>query len=205
MEITGERLIPLPRNIIWDALNDAETLKACIKGCEQLDWTSETSLEAVVSAKIGPVKAKFRGDIELSNIQPLEGYTLSGQGKGGAAGFAKGSADVSLLEQEGGTLLSYTAKASVGGKLAQIGSRLIDSTAKKYADDFFTRFSELAAGKIPEEPIVPETKPEEERPDTEPVAAGPAEPEGTAKGVHPAVWATLLIALVLLSLYFFYA
>ena len=200
MDITGEIFIPLTRNVVWAALNDADILKASIQGCETLDWTSETTLEATVSAKIGPVKAKFRGNIELLNVRPLEGYTLTGQGKGGAAGFAKGSADVKLKDQDGGTFLTYEAKAGVGGKLAQIGSRLIDSTARKYADDFFSQFSQLAAEKTPAGPEAPV---EEPSPPTETDAVATPEDEEGRGGLHPAIWAIFLIALVLISLYIF--
>lgn len=138
---------PPPREAVWDALNDVDVLKACIPGCETITKKSDTELEATVFAKVGPVKAKFSGEVTLSDIDPPNGYTISGQGKGGAAGFAKGGAKVSLLEIDNGTQLSYVVNANVGGKLAQIGSRLIDSTAKKMADQFFAKFSDEAAAK----------------------------------------------------------
>ena len=138
---------PPPREAVWDALNDVEVLKACIPGCETITKHSDTELEATVSAKVGPVKAKFTGAVTLSDMDPPNGYTISGQGKGGAAGFAKGGAHVSLVEIDTGTQLSYVVNANVGGKLAQIGSRLIDSTAKKMADQFFSKLSEEAAAK----------------------------------------------------------
>lgn len=140
MDMTGEYLIAAPREQVWAALNDPEVLRACIPGCEELEKTSDTTMEAKVTQKIGPVKARFAGAVELVNIDAPSGYTIRGEGKGGVAGFAKGSADVHLSEQEGGTKLSYEAHAEVGGKLAQLGSRLINSTAKKLADKFFENF-----------------------------------------------------------------
>ncbi len=146
MQMSGEYQIPAPRHAVWDALNDPEILRQCIPGCEELVRNGENAFDAKVVAKVGPVRAKFNGSVELSEIDPPRGYKISGQGQGGAAGFAKGGATVQLAENGAETVLSYTVDASVGGKLAQIGSRLIDATAKKMADDFFTRFAELVAG-----------------------------------------------------------
>jgi uncharacterized protein len=140
MDMSGEYVVAAPRETVWAALNDAEVLKACIPGCEELVKTSDTTMEAKVTQKIGPVKARFTGAVELVNIDAPAGYTIRGEGKGGVAGFAKGSADVSLSEEEGGTKLVYTAKAEVGGKLAQLGGRLINSTSKRLADQFFENF-----------------------------------------------------------------
>ena len=149
MQMNGEYRIPAPRQAVWDALNDPEILKQCIPGCEEMNKTGEGGFEAKVTLKVGPVRAKFGGKVELSDIDPPNGYTISGQGTGGAAGFAKGGAKVSLAEDGGETVLSYTVDASVGGKLAQIGSRLIDATAKKLAGDFFSKFAELVGGEAP--------------------------------------------------------
>jgi carbon monoxide dehydrogenase subunit G len=146
MDMTGEYRIPAPRTDVWNALNDPDVLKACIPGCESLEMTSPTEMTAAVTAKIGPVKAKFTGAVTLENLNPPESYTIAGEGKGGVAGFAKGSADVHLAEDGGDTILTYTVKAQVGGKLAQLGSRLIDSTARKMADEFFGNFSQMVAG-----------------------------------------------------------
>jgi hypothetical protein len=147
MEMTGEQLIPASRETVWQALNDPEVLRASIPGCESLTKTSDSSFEAKVKAKVGPVSASFTGAVTLSNIDPPNRYTISGEGKGGVAGFAKGGADVRLEEAEGGqTRLVYDVKAQVGGKLAQIGSRLIEGTAKKLAGEFFANFAEQVAG-----------------------------------------------------------
>ncbi|WP_404383953.1 CoxG family protein [Caenispirillum salinarum] len=145
MDITGEYLIPTDRKTVWDAINDPEMLKACIPGCQELTETDEGPVggyAAKVQAKIGPVKATFNGHVRLENVQEPESYTIVGEGKGGAAGFAKGGADVWLEEVDAGnTKLTYKADAQVGGKLAQLGSRLIQGTAKKYADDFFANLT----------------------------------------------------------------
>jgi hypothetical protein len=143
MDMSGEYRIPAPRDRVWAALNDPEILRQAIPGCDELNKTSDTELEAKVTAKVGPVKAKFGGHVRLENINPPESYSIVGEGKGGAAGFAKGGADVHLKEDGSDTILTYTAKAEVGGKLAQIGSRLIQGTAKKMADDFFGTFSRI--------------------------------------------------------------
>ena len=144
MDMTGDYVIKASRQAVWDALNDSEVLKRCIPGCEEVDKTSETSFTAKVAAKVGPVKARFTGEVTLSDLDAPNGYKISGEGKGGAAGFAKGGAEVKLTDAEGGgTTLSYVVDAQVGGKLAQIGSRLIDSAAKKMAGEFFKTFGEI--------------------------------------------------------------
>jgi carbon monoxide dehydrogenase subunit G len=142
MDITGSHRISASRETVWQALNDAEILRACIPGCEEIEQTSSTTLTAKVVQKIGPVKAKFEGAIELQNIEAPVSYTISGEGQGGVAGFAMGSADVVLAEEGGETILSYTAHGQVGGKLARLGSRLIDATAKKLAAKFFDSFQD---------------------------------------------------------------
>ncbi len=145
MDMTGETLIPAPRDVVWRALNDPEILRQSIPGCETIDKLSDTEMAAKVVAKVGPVKATFTGQVQLTDLDPPNGYRISGEGKGGAAGFAKGGATVKLTDADGGTLLSYTVDAQIGGKLAQIGSRLIDATARSMAQDFFGRFSKLVA------------------------------------------------------------
>ncbi len=146
MEMTGEYRIAAPRERVWEALNDEAALKSSIPGCESITKTSDTSFEAKVKAKVGPVSATFTGAVTLSDLNPPESYTISGEGKGGIAGFAKGGADVALEDDgAGGTLLKYKVNADVGGKIAQLGSRLITSTSKKLAGQFFSTFNEKAA------------------------------------------------------------
>jgi carbon monoxide dehydrogenase subunit G len=141
MEMSGQQRIPAPRDKVWQALNDPQVLKECIPGCQSLEKVSDTELKATVRAKVGPVSATFKGTVTLSN-----GYKIAGEGKGGAAGFAKGGADVTLADDGEGTLLTYTAKGQVGGKLAQVGARLVDATAKNMADQFFAAFAEHVGG-----------------------------------------------------------
>jgi len=143
MDMSGQYRIQAPRDVVWAALNDPEVLKRCIPGCQELVQKSPTELAAKVGLKIGPISAAFSGEVTLENLNPPAGYTIAGQGSGGAAGFAKGSADVALTEAEGGaeTDLAYTAKAEVGGKIAALGGRLIQATAKKLADEFFSAFA----------------------------------------------------------------
>ena len=145
MEMSGEQHIPLAQQRVWEALNDPAILKACIPGCESIDRISDNEYKVAMTAAVGPVKAKFSGKLLLSDIDPPNAYSLAFEGSGGAAGFGKGSAQVSLAPESGGTLLTYKAQASVGGKLAQIGSRLIDGVARKMADDFFIRFNKTVA------------------------------------------------------------
>ena len=146
VNMDGEERIDAPIGKVWEALNDPEILKACIPGCESLDKKSERELAATVALKIGPIKARFNGEVELKNLKPPYSYTIEGEGKGGIAGFAKGGADVTLKEDGDGTILSYTAKADVGGKMAQLGSRLIQSTSKKLAAQFFADFNKKVSG-----------------------------------------------------------
>ena len=141
MEIKGEYQIDSRREDVWLALNDPEMLKKCIPGCESLEKVSDTELTAKVMAAIGPVRARFNTKLSLENLNPPESYTLVGESKSGAAGFGRGSADVTLTENDGGTLLSYVADFKVGGKLAQVGSRLVLGATRKTADDFFGKFS----------------------------------------------------------------
>ena len=142
MDISGEFTIPAPRERVWEALNDPQVLARCIPGCEELQRTGDNAFDAKMSAKIGPVKARFDTSIELSDINAPQSYTISGQGKGGPAGFGKGAAQVVLEDQGAETVLRYTADLQVGGKLAQIGSRLVGGAARKIANDFFSRFVE---------------------------------------------------------------
>lgn len=146
MDMTGTRQIAASRTAVWARLNDAATLQACIPGCEELTGSPDEGFEAVVKQKVGPVKATFKGAVQLSDIVAPESYVITGEGKGGVAGFAKGKASVQLTEVEGGTELNYTVEAKVGGKIAQLGSRLIDSFAAKMADQFFQNFQAQIEG-----------------------------------------------------------
>ncbi len=192
MDMTGEHLIPAPRETVWRALNDPELLKRAIPGCEEVVKLSDTEFTAMVTSKIGPVSAKFAGKVTLSDLDQPNGYKISGEGQGGAAGFAKGGAEVRLepgpSDQQ--TLLRYTVHAAVGGKLAQIGSRLIDGAARKTAEQFFGKFAEIVGG---EAAGVAEAAPEA-------AAIPPAEAEAPARGLSPRVWFIALIVVVALLL-----
>ena len=220
MDMKGEYRIEAPRQEVWDALNDPEILKRAIPGCEEITKTSDTEMTAKVTAKVGPVKAKFQGAVTLSDIVPPESYTISGEGKGGAAGFAKGGAKVALAEDGAATVLTYEVNANVGGKLAQIGSRLIDGTAKKMADDFFGTFANLVGGPAPAEAAAeqpapapsPEPAPEPAVAEATPTpAAAPAPPppapepvpEPRQTGMNPLTWVSGIIVLVLVLLLFY--
>ncbi len=156
MQMSDSRLIPAPRDVVWAALNDPEILKRAIPGCESLDMASPTEMTATIKLKIGPIKATFTGKVTLSDLDPPNGYRISGEGSGGVAGFAKGGASVKLTDEEEGTRLTYEVDAQIGGKLAQLGARLIDSTATKLAGEFFDNFA--AALSPPAEHAEPEEK-----------------------------------------------
>ena len=178
MEMSGEQHISLPQQRVWEALNDPAILKACIPGCESIDRVSDNEYKVAMTASIGPVKAKFNGKLLLADMNPPNSYSLAFEGSGGAAGFGKGSAQVALAPDGAGTLLTYKATASVGGKLAQIGSRLIDGVAKKMSDDFFIRFNKTVA------PV-----------EASPAAASTAQP-GSAPAMGPAKFAVPIWAWV---------
>ena len=147
MKMTGEVVLPADRQIVWLKLNDAEVLKACIPGCQSLEKSGESGFTATAKIKIGPVGATFKGAVSLSDLDPPNSYRISGQGEGGVAGFAKGGALVKLSDApDGGTVLAYDVEANVGGKLAQLGARLIDGVAKKMADQFFGNFAQSVGG-----------------------------------------------------------
>ena len=146
MQITGSFTVPAPRQRVWEGLNDPEVLRQCIPGCEELLRVSDNEFEGKVVAKVGPVKAGFAGRVTLSDLDPPNGYTITGEGKGGVAGFAKGSAKVKLADEGAATKLDYTVEASVGGKLAQLGGRLVEAAANQTAEDFFARFSAAVSG-----------------------------------------------------------
>jgi hypothetical protein len=142
MTMNGEVQLDAPKDLVWSKLNDPDVLKQCIPGCEELEKTEDDSgFRAVAKLKVGPVSARFKGRVTLSDLDPPNGYKITGEGEGGVAGFAKGGAVVGLSEKDGGTLLSYDVEAHIGGKLAQLGQRLINGSAKKLADEFFANFS----------------------------------------------------------------
>lgn len=162
MNLQGERLIPASVERTWTALNDPDTLKACIAGCESIERTEENQYLCTMAVRIGPVNARFKGKLQLTDIVPMESYRINFDGQGGVAGFGKGTADVSLKPEGDGTLLGYSAKAQVGGKLAQVGSRLIDAAASKIAEDFFAAFeARLAAPAQEASPGAQEASPDE--------------------------------------------
>jgi len=175
MDMTGEQLIPLPQQRVWEALNDPEVLKACIPGCESIEKVSDTEYKVAMTAAVGPVKARFAGKLLLGDLNPPRSYSLAFEGSGGAAGFGKGTAQVSLTPDGDSTRLTYKASATVGGKLAQVGSRLIDGVARKMADEFFARFNRTVA------------------------------PQPAAAPVRPAIskWVWILIAAIVLALLLF--
>lgn len=214
MEMTGEYKIPATRQKVWEALNDPEILKECIPGCQELNKESDTELSATVKSKVGPVSATFKGKVTLSDIDAPNGYKISGEGTGGVAGFAKGGAEVKLADDGDGTLLTYEATGQVGGKLAQIGSRLIDSTAKKMANEFFGKFAEIVGGDnaaAAATAAAPEAAPAAPEPAADPApATAPATPETPAApaatpapsggGISPMVWVGGLIVAVVVVL-----
>ncbi len=201
MELNGQQRIAAPRQKVWDALNDARVLKACIPGCESLTQDGDHAFDAIVQVKVGPVRAKFSGRVELSDIRPPESYRISGEGKGGVAGFAKGGADVSLVEDGDGTILNYAVKADVGGKLAQIGSRLVQSTANKYAAEFFTHFGDIVTGAVPIEAPAEAPTPAGAPPPraVTPVAVPAAADDANTAHLRRLNWALLAIIVVLIG------
>jgi len=187
LELKDERRIPAAREKVFAALNDPEVLRQCIPGCESLEKLSDTQMAAIVSLKVGPVKARFQGKVDLSNINPPVSYTIMGEGSGGAAGAARGGADVVLVEDGNGTLLKYGARAEVVGKLAQLGGRLIDSTAKSLAGQFFDRFAELVGGEAEPVPAAAASPP----------AAAAATPRLSSQG-RLAIGAAIVVIVVIL-------
>jgi uncharacterized protein len=219
MDMTGEFRIPAPRDTVWKALNDPEILKQSIAGCEELQKTSDHEFVAKVTARVGPVKATFTGKVTLSDLDPPNGYKITGEGQGGAAGFARGGAEVRLEPDGDGTLLKYTVNAAIGGKLAQIGARLIDGTARKMAEDFFATFARIVAGSAgaattaaaaaPVQPVsqVGEQSGAAGAMPNPAVAGGLASMMDSAdlqsRGIKPWIWVGALILLALLLLLYF--
>ena len=228
MDMTGEFRIPASRQRVWEGLNDPQILKECIPGCQTIEKVSDTEFTAKVLAQVGPVKANFAGKVTLSDLDPPQSYTIAGEGTGGVAGFAKGSAKVNLAENGGATVLNYVVQAHVGGKLAQIGSRLIDSVARKMAENFFSRFvaavapeqtaAATVAGRAEAKAVPVATvaaEPTDSGRDAHPVSAVEARPQAaenqrpngsSAKKemrLPPIVWATGLAAVIGGILYFF--
>src|SRR5580692_2398777 len=173
MDMTGERRIPAPRQTVWEALNNTDVLKASIPGCESLEKLDGDQMRATAAVKVGPISARFTGKVQLTDINPPNGYRISGEGQGGVAGFAKGGANVALTDDGADTLLSYQVNAQVGGKLAQLGGRLIDATAKQMADAFFDRFSSEVVAPAPS--VVPADEPH----------AGPRTPPPPPSAISP--------------------
>jgi carbon monoxide dehydrogenase subunit G len=195
MEFTGRYTIAAQPEAVWAGLNDPEVLKACIPGCETLTKTAQNDFEGSAKIKVGPVSATFRGKVSLTDLQPPRRLILKGEGQGGVAGFAKGDAEVMLTPVDGGTDLTYTAKANVGGKLAQIGQRLIDGAAKQIADDFFKRFSAAVAP-----PLEPDPGLDAFAAASVPATAGNALPR---EGLAPQVWVVGLIGVIVILLVLF--
>lgn len=193
MEFKGSYLIASSPSVVWKALNDPEVLRRCVPGCEQMEKTDPTHFIASAVLKIGPVKATFKANLSLDDLDPPRRCTIKGEGQGGVAGFARGAAEVVLTPEAGGTLLSYTAQATVGGKLAQIGQRLIDGAAKQIADDFFARFT-AALATAP----VPATAEAAAEPPPTPIAD-----EEPRRGLTPEVWVVGLVALIIILLLVF--
>ena len=221
MKMNGEFRVPTDRETVWRALNDPEVLKECLPGCQEIEKTSDTEMTATLVLKVGPVKATFAGGVTLSDLDPPNGYTLSGQGQGGTAGFASGEARVRLVDEGGETVVQYDVDAKVGGKLAQIGSRLIDSTAKKLARQFFDSLAEklgggeeaeakpepeAAAPAPPEAPAEPAAAPAAERPADDPPAADagpPLAPAAKRMGLPTAAWAAAVVAVAVVLILVF--
>jgi carbon monoxide dehydrogenase subunit G len=195
MDMAGEYRIPAARQEVWRALNDPEILKQCIPGCETIEKLSDTEFTARVGLTVGPVKAKFTGKVTLADLNPPESYTIAGEGQGGVAGFGKGSATVRLTEDgPSATVLNYTAQATVGGKLAQIGARLVDATARKLAEEFFGCFAKVVAAPAAEAPTAPAaaaTQPSMPPPAAEAVPVPPSRP-----ALRPEIWIPALIVLI---------
>ena len=193
MEIKGEYRIAAPRDKVFAALNDPAVLQACIPGCESLEKISDTEMKAKVRMRIGPVSASFSGKVMLSDVDPPNGYRISGEGQGGPAGFAKGGAAVKLRDEGGDTVLTYDVDAQVGGKIAQVGARLIDGTARKLADEFFGKFAAMVGGPPPEAAAA-------QAPTTGGTAAAPASAAAQRGYTHWLIIGAGIVVLILIFL-----
>ena len=200
MQFAGRYAIAATQDAVWAALNDAEVLRRCIPGCESLEKAGDNTFAGAAKIKIGPVSATFRGKVELTEQDPPRRCVLKGEGQGGVAGFARGESEVLLEPQDGGTILSYNAKATIGGKLAQVGQRLVDGAARQIADQFFERFStEVTTMQTPAA-----TSTSEHMPEPPPkVAQQPPASVGTREGLAPEIWVVGLIAIIVILLILF--
>ena len=204
MTMRGEVVLPADRATVWAALNDPEILKRCIPGCQELEKLSDTELQATAKVAVGPVKATFKGKVTLSDIDAPNGYTITGEGQGGVAGFAKGGAKVHLADAEPGTRMTYDVEAQVGGKLAQIGARLIDATAKQLADEFFTNFAKRLSAIEREHPPGEEATQEDVVNDVAVAAEAVEERAEVAAGTGflggPYMWGLIALAIIIIAI-----
>ncbi len=201
MDMTGEYRIEAPREVVWRGLNDPNVLKQCIPGCESIEKLSDTELTAKVALSIGPVKARFTGKVTLSDLDPPNGYKITGEGQGGVAGFGKGGATVTLQPDGNATILRYVATASVGGKIAQLGARLVDATAKKLADEFFSKFQAALGPVAVAEPAAAPAGDLTPAPVTT-IAPSPAG-AAASRGLAPIVWIPALIVIIAIITWLF--
>jgi len=200
MQFTGRYVIPAPQEAVWNALNDPDVLRACVPGCESLEKTDPGTFNGAAKLKIGPVSATFKGQVQLSELDPPNRCVLKGEGQGGVAGFAKGEAEVILSPDEAGTALAYTAKATVGGKLAQVGQRLLDGAVRQIADEFFGRFRR----EVTTTQIVPTPEQAETLLATPPrVLREPSAEVARREGLAPEIWVVGLIAIIVILLVLF--
>ena len=202
MDFSGRYNVPAPPDVVWSGLNDPAVLKACIPGCEHIEKTSATDFVASATLKIGPVRATFKGKVSLSELDPPTRCVLSGEGQGGMAGFAKGNAEVRLQPDGAGTVLTYTARATVGGKLAQIGQRLIDGAAKQIADDFFSRFAKQVSVTPPAQQAELDAGAGVEETAPQPSTISSTD-TARREGVAPEIWVIGLIGVVVILLLLF--
>jgi carbon monoxide dehydrogenase subunit G len=202
MDMTGEYSIAAPRQNVWEELNDPEVLKQCIPGCEEMQKISPTEFTAKVNVKVGPISARFGGKVQLLDLDPPNGCRINGEGSGGIAGFAKGGATVKLVDVPGGTKLSYSMEAHVGGKLAQIGSRLIDATARKYAEEFFSRFVAIVEQGHAARPVSQPTGPAATAPT--PTSLLLAALPSAGRRSAPALWVSILLLVPLVAVLYFF-